>query len=100
MTFSSCRGPVRISRRQVLQVGAIGAFGLTLPRLLASRAVGQAAGLPNSRQAGGLPHASADHCILIFLNGGPSHLDMWDMKPSAPVEIRGEFRPIATSLTG
>jgi len=44
--------------------------------------------------------ASADACILVFLNGGPSHLDMWDMKPAAPVEIRGEFRPIATSVPG
>jgi hypothetical protein len=38
--------------------------------------------------------------VLIFLDGGPSHLDMWDMKPSAPEGIRGEFRPIATSLSG
>jgi len=38
--------------------------------------------------------------IVIFLNGGPSHLDMWDMKPSAPLEVRGEFSPIATSVPG
>ncbi len=44
--------------------------------------------------------ARADACILIFLNGGPSHLDMWDMKPDAPTEIRGEFRPVATSVPG
>src|SRR5262249_14191699 len=37
---------------------------------------------------------------VIFLNGGPSHLDMWDMKPDAPAEVRGEFKPIATSLPG
>ena len=43
---------------------------------------------------------AADACILLFLNGGPSHLDMWDMKPDAPAEIRGEFKPIATSLPG
>lgn len=88
MTLASCTGPVRISRRRVLQVGAIGAFGLTLPRML------QAASEPQRRSA------SADHCILIFLNGGPSHLDMWDMKPAAPVEIRGEFQPIATTVPG
>src|SRR5262249_10323125 len=41
-----------------------------------------------------------DSCILIFLNGGPSHLDMWDMKPHAPAEIRGEFKPIPTSVPG
>jgi hypothetical protein len=43
---------------------------------------------------------SADAAILIFLNGGPSHLDMWDMKPEAPAELRGEFQPIATTLPG
>jgi hypothetical protein len=42
----------------------------------------------------------ADHCIVVFLNGGPSHLDMWDMKPDAPAEIRGEFRPTATTVPG
>jgi hypothetical protein len=47
-----------------------------------------------------VPAPSADACILIFLNGGPSHLDMWDMKPDAPAEIRGPFKPIATSLSG
>lgn len=44
--------------------------------------------------------ARADHCIVLFLNGGPSHLDMWDLKPEAPSEIRGEFQPISTSLPG
>ena len=84
----SCLGPRRLSRRELLQVGAIGALGLTLPRLLAADTQTDHAGVS----------ASADSCILIFLNGGPSHLDMWDMKPAAPVEIRGEFRPIATSV--
>jgi hypothetical protein len=44
--------------------------------------------------------ARADSCVLVFLNGGPSHLDMWDMKPSAPDGIRGEFKPISTSVPG
>src|SRR5262245_48659129 len=81
-----CRGPV--TRREVLQVGAAGMLGLSLPRLLQAREPGRA------------HPASADACILIFLNGGPSHLDMWDMKPAAPVEIRGEFRPVATTVPG
>ncbi len=85
-----CPGPVRISRRQIRQAGAIGLWGLTLPRLL--RADGQ-------RSPTGLA-AKADACILVFLNGGPSHLDMWDMKPEAPAEIRGQFKPIATSVPG
>jgi hypothetical protein len=87
---SPCTGPVRISRRQLLQVGAVGALGLTLPRLLQARARPEARGLA----------PKADSCILVFLNGGPSHLDMWDMKPEAPKEIRGEFKPIATSVPG
>lgn len=81
---SPCPGP-RLSRRQILQVGGASLLGLGLPRLL------QAA----QRRA-----AKADACILIFLNGGPSHLDMWDMKPDAPKEVRGEFQPIASSLPG
>ncbi len=81
---SSCPGP-RISRREILQIGGAGMLGLALPRLL--RAAEQRT-------------AKADSCIIIFLNGGPSHLDMWDMKPEAPKEVRGEFKPIATSLPG
>src|SRR5262245_4070821 len=88
MTPVRCPGP-RLTRRRMLQVGGISLFGLSLPRLLEARAQGTASHA-----------ASADSCILIFLNGGPSHLDTWDMKPAAPVEIRGEFRPIATSVPG
>jgi hypothetical protein len=74
----------------MLQIGAAGLLGLNLPELLSAQA--------HSGKTG--QNASADHLIVIFLNGGPSHLDMWDMKPSAPVEIRGEFQPIATSVPG
>ncbi len=92
MTTSSdraaCTGPARVSRREVLQAGAAGVLGLTLPNLLRA---GQASAGPAPR---------ADHCILLFLDGGPSHLDMWDMKPAAPAEIRGEFKPIATTVPG
>jgi hypothetical protein len=74
----------------MLQIGGASLLGLGLPQLLRARA-----------QAGSIARqATADHLLVIFLNGGPSHLDMWDMKPSAPVEIRGEFRPIATTVPG
>jgi hypothetical protein len=79
---------VRLSRREVLQAGAAGVLGLTLPRLL------RAAESPAE------PAPRADHCVLLFLNGGPSHLDMWDMKPNAPAEVRGEFKPIDTTVPG
>src|SRR5262245_39119438 len=81
-----CPGPRRLTRREVLQAGAAGALGLTLPRLLRADAEGA--------------KPRADACVLIFLNGGPSHLDMWDMKPDAPAEVRGEFRPIDTTVPG
>ncbi len=79
-----------LSRRHLLQVGGLGLAGLSLPRLLQGVAQGAPSGV--------VPRADA--CIIIFLNGGPSHLDMWDMKPDQPAEIRGEFSPIATSLAG
>lgn len=85
-----CQGPVGLSRRNMLQVGAIGALNLSLPQLLT-------AGERSSPQ-GGSP--KADSCILVFLNGGPSHLDMWDMKPELPQEMRSQFQPIATSTPG
>lgn len=83
----ACPGP-RLSRRQMLQVGAASALGLSLPELL------------RARQASSESQPRADACILIFLNGGPSHLDMWDMKPNGPAETKGEFKPISTSVTG
>src|SRR5438874_4530086 len=86
---AKCRGPVGITRRNMLQVGAIAALNLTLPRL-------PAAGGRSAR--GGEP--AADSCVLVFLNGGPSHLDTWDMKPDLPAEMRSEFRPIATAVPG
>src|SRR5690349_10984699 len=85
-----CPGPARISRRHMLQVGGAGLLGLSLPRLLRA----------DASRAGTGTSTPADACILVFLNGGPSHLDMWDMKPNAPKEVRGEFRPIATTLPG
>src|SRR5262245_3753487 len=52
-------------------------------------------------QSGARPATQpAKSCILIFLSGGPSQIDTWDMKPDAPVEYRGEFRPIQTSVPG
>ena len=88
--MTRCAGPLRFSRRRMLQVGGIGLFGLSLPTLLHA----------NSRSGSTGFTPSADSCILVFLNGGPSHLDMWDMKPAAPKEVRGEFKPIATSVPG
>jgi hypothetical protein len=78
-----------VSRRELLRVGALGVGALTLPTLLQT---GASADAPR--------RARARSVILLFLNGGPSHLDMWDLKPDAPEEIRGTFRPIATRVPG
>ena len=79
-----------VSRRSFLKVGALTVGGLSLPGLLRRRA---AAASPSSSSS----HKSV---ILVWLAGGPSHIDMYDLKPNAPAEFRGEFKPIATNVTG
>jgi hypothetical protein len=85
-----CEG---ICRRELLRVGALGGLGLMLPDLFAGR-VAAAAG---TRSPG---FGRAKSCIIGFLWGGPPHQDLWDLKPDAPAELRGEFKPIATSVPG
>jgi hypothetical protein len=80
-----------LSRRQLLRAGGLGLLGLNLAGLLRADP-GQP---PQPRSA-----APLRACILLFYYGGPSHLDTWDLKPEAPDEVRGEFRPIATSVPG
>jgi hypothetical protein len=74
----------------MLQIGAIGTLNLALPQVLAA----------GERLSRGGKAPQADSCILVFLNGGPSHLDTWDMKPDLPREMRSEFRPVATTVPG
>src|SRR3954451_15212486 len=81
-----------IARREFLQVGFSGVLGLGLPGLLAAQAQAQA------RARSGAPRARS--MILVFLTGGLSHIDSFDMKPDAPDGIRGEFRPIDTNVAG
>src|SRR6516165_8912104 len=83
-----------ISRREILRAGGLGFTGLLWSDLL--RAAEQRR--PRSGQRGSFGKAKA--CIVIFNYGGPSHLDIWDLKPNAPREIRGEFQPAATSVPG
>ncbi len=80
----NCEGVVR---RDFLKVGALGYFGLSLPALLKNQAA----------QAGTNKEKS---CILVWLGGGPSHTDMFDLKPEASSEYRGEFNPIETNVAG
>lgn len=77
-----------VHRRELLQVGSVGTIGLSLPDLL------------RAAEAGTIRRGAAKSCILFFLEGGPAQQDMWDMKPNAPAEIRGEFAPIASTTPG
>jgi hypothetical protein len=76
------------SRRDFLRIGGLAMGGLSLPQILKAEAKSGA-----SRK----PHKGI---IMVFLPGGPPHQDMWDIKTQAPVEIRGEFHPIKTSVPG
>jgi hypothetical protein len=87
----AARGPSRVTRRELLRAGMLAAGGLTLADLL--RAEARAV----SKQA---QPTRAKHCILFFLNGGPSQLDTFDLKPEAPSGIRGPFKPISTRVPG
>lgn len=77
-----------LTRRGFLKIGAFG-VGLSLADLLRLRA-----------QAGTSRSAANKSAIMIYLPGGPSHMDMYDLKPDAPKEFRGEFNPIATNVAG
>lgn len=85
------RTPHMLSRRRVLQVGGIGAIGLTLPALLQA---------DEAQRSKARPTRQAKSCIFIHQYGGLSQLDSWDMKPAAPQEIRGPYRPIQTATPG
>src|SRR4026208_2057219 len=74
-----------ITRRDFLQVGTLGALGLSLSNFAALKAMGAVKNDDNKS------------CILIFNLGAPSQIDTWDMKPDAPREIRGPFKPIKTN---
>src|ERR1051325_3242582 len=76
-----------VSRRNFLKIGALGLGGLALPEILRAES---AAGVRRSHKA----------IIMIFLPGGPSHQDIFDLKMDAPSEIRGEFKPISTNVPG
>ena len=77
----------RLSRRSFLRIGGLALGGLSLPQILRAQAQ---SGVTGSHKA----------VIMVFLSGGPPHQDMVDLKPDAPVEVRGEFKPIRTNVPG
>src|SRR3954463_16390110 len=92
----TCEGP---TRRELMRIGSLGLAGLHLPGFFLS----QQAALANNigqKYAGAREFANAKNVIMIFLQGGPSHIDIWDPKPDAPANIRGEFKPIKTNVPG
>src|SRR5262245_51488785 len=78
---------LRLTRRGFLHAGILGAGGLSLTQLLQAEAQAAGSTRPNS-------------VILLWMRGGPSHIDMWDPKPDAPVEYRGEFGTMSTTVPG
>jgi hypothetical protein len=82
-----------MNRRRLLQVGALTGLGLELTG-------GIPAGNARAADAASRRKPALKACIVIFCNGGPSHLDTFDMKPDAPAEVRGDFQSISTSLPG
>jgi hypothetical protein len=85
-----------VTRRNFLRIGGlVGAGGLALPELLRQRASAAQAGRSASDGFG-----RAKSCILLFMGGGPSQIATFDLKPNAPPEVRGEFKPIATDVPG
>ncbi len=90
LKMGASRNCAGMTRRDLVRVGALGTFGLTLPGFLSARAHAAEAGASSSDV----------NVIVIWLDGGPSHIDMFDPKPEAPVEIRGEFGAIETNIEG
>ena len=87
------------SRREWLRLGGLGSLGLSLTDLVQARASA-------SESRGMLPAARdpsfgrAKACIVLFMFGVPAHQDIWDLKPEAPLGVRGEFRPISSAVPG
>jgi hypothetical protein len=80
---------MNLSRRRLLQMGGLGLLNASVPGVVMARTGGATRG-----------PAGEKSCIFILLCGGPSHLDTWDLKPSAPEEIRGPYKPIASAVPG
>jgi hypothetical protein len=87
---TDCEG---FARRDFLKIGSAGLCGLTLPQVLRLEAQAKAADAPRQNRR-------ATSVIMLWLAGGPATIDMWDLKPDAPDGIRGEFKPVNTSVSG
>src|SRR5205823_2201200 len=83
-----------VTRREFMRIGGAAMLGgLSLPMLLGLEGRAFA-------QQGVAGFGQAKHVIMLYLQGGPSHIDIWDPKPDAPANVRGEFKPIKTKVPG
>ena len=92
----TCEGP---TRRELMRIGSLGLAGLHLPGFFLSQQSAKAANLADKFK-GARGFGNAKNVIMIFLQGGPSHIDIWDPKPDAPSNVRGDFKPIRTKVPG
>src|SRR5437016_9781048 len=93
---NSARDCDGVTRREFMRVGGAAMLaGLSLPELLAAEAMASP-----EKQAGVAGFGKAKHVLMLYLQGGPSHIDIWDPKPDAPSNVRGEFKPIKTNVPG
>lgn len=92
---STCDG---FSRREFLRVGGAGLLGLSLGDILSLQAHAKENAAPDAKSKSGWGNAKS--VIFIFLQGGPSHIDIWDPKPDAPSNVRGDFKPIKSNVPG
>lgn len=90
----------RVSRREWLRVGGLSAVGLSLPALLATSARGAESPAPKLAGDLGSSFGRAKNCIFLWLQRGPPQHETFDPKPDAPADIRGPFKPIATTVPG
>ena len=90
-----CDSHLGVSRRDVLRVGGSGMLGLTLGGMFELQAKAE-----QSKHAGGPGWGKAKSVILCYLQGGPSHIDLWDPKPETAANVRSVFKPIKTKLPG
>jgi len=101
MSWTACnnfRSSASLNRRELLRLGGLPLLGMSLSQVLAGQAIAENNEASGVRSSGSF--GKAKRCILLFMWGGPSQLETWDLKPDAPTEVRGEFKPISTNVPG
>ncbi|MGA0327992.1 MAG: DUF1501 domain-containing protein, partial [Limisphaerales bacterium] len=88
-------GGIKLTRRDLLKVGGSGMLGLSLGSMLQMQAKANESG-----HGGGPGWGRAKSVILVYLQGGPSHIDLWDPKPDVPDNVRSVFKSIPTRIPG